>query len=64
MVLWCKNCGALVGLKEPLHDWSTDRTAVCVECAKKNVGPTFAEMRIVIPEPVGKSTPADPKKLE
>jgi hypothetical protein len=34
MVLWCK-CGAFMGLREPLDDWSVDRTGMCPVCAKK-----------------------------
>ena len=34
MVLWYKKCGALMGLREPLSDWSIDREAICRECAK------------------------------
>ena len=34
MVLWCKRCGEYMGLREPLQDWSIDRTALCPRCAK------------------------------
>ena len=37
MVLWCKLCGALMGPREPLDDWSTDRDAICESCAEKLV---------------------------
>ena len=36
MVLWCK-CGAFMGLREPVHDWSTDRTGVCIDCTNKQI---------------------------
>ena len=32
MVLWCKSCGALLGLREPLDDWATDKTGLCAKC--------------------------------
>jgi hypothetical protein len=35
MVLWCKECGALVGLREPVTDWTTDRNGVCTLCLCK-----------------------------
>ena len=34
MILWCKTCGAFMGLREPLNDWATDRDAVCVHCTE------------------------------
>src|SRR5437879_2558738 len=33
MVFWCKNCGAFLGLREPLTNWKTDRDALCPQCA-------------------------------
>jgi hypothetical protein len=35
MVAWCKVCGAFIGLREPLSDWSTDRGGICAVCAEK-----------------------------
>ena len=35
MVLWCKSCNALLGLRDPLENWSTDRTGLCQACLKK-----------------------------
>ena len=35
MVFWCKNCGALIGLREPRTDWSTDRSRLCQSCLDK-----------------------------
>lgn len=37
MVLWCRNCNALLGLREPLTDWSTDRTGLCPICLDKEM---------------------------
>jgi hypothetical protein len=36
MVLWCKVCNALLGLREPLQDWSTDNTGICQHCLKQH----------------------------
>jgi hypothetical protein len=36
VVMWCKNCGALLGLRHPLVDWSTERTEFCRSCAEGN----------------------------
>ena len=33
MVLWCKACGAFMGLREPFQDWTTDRNTLCKYCA-------------------------------
>jgi hypothetical protein len=38
VVMWCKNCGALLGLREPLADWSTERTGFCRGCAEYEKG--------------------------
>jgi hypothetical protein len=35
VVMWCRSCGALIGLRHPLEDWSTKRTGVCAPCAVK-----------------------------
>ena len=37
MVLWCNNCGALMGVREPLSDWTVDRNAICLICADLDV---------------------------
>jgi hypothetical protein len=50
MALWCKQCGAFMGLREPLHDWSMDRTAVCVDCAAK-LADLPARLPDVVPKP-------------
>lgn len=33
VVLWCRQCGALMGMKEPLTDWSQEH-GLCLACAK------------------------------
>ncbi len=35
MILWCKQCGAYIGLIEPLDDWGLNRQAICMPCATK-----------------------------
>lgn len=40
VVMWCKNCGALLGLRQPLVDWSTDRTGSCQSCTECSQDPT------------------------
>jgi hypothetical protein len=35
MVLWCKICNALIGVAEPITNWTTDRTRVCTICNQK-----------------------------
>lgn len=54
MVLWCK-CGAFMGLREPVSNWSVDRTGICPECAKKAIAPDVLAKKGVPVEP-----PADP----
>ena len=34
VVMWCKTCGAIMGMREPLSDWSTDRGGLRPACAK------------------------------
>ena len=36
MVLWCRCCGALVGVRYPYSDWTVDRDSICPACAEKN----------------------------
>ena len=33
MVVWCRICGALMGLREPYTNWEVDRNALCPICA-------------------------------
>jgi hypothetical protein len=35
MVLWCKCCGALIGLREPVRYWYVDRWAICRSCSRE-----------------------------
>jgi hypothetical protein len=37
MVLWCRACNALLGLREPISNWSTDRTGLCQACLEKEM---------------------------
>ena len=44
MVLWCRVCGALIGVRYPYHDWHVDRDAVCMSCAdRENIIPMGKE---------------------
>ena len=38
MVLWCKRCEAFIGIREPITNWATDRSAVCTACLEKQFG--------------------------
>jgi hypothetical protein len=31
--MWCRDCGELIGLRQPFQDWSTDATGLCPHCA-------------------------------
>ena len=42
MFLWCK-CGAFMGLREPLDDWTVERTGICPDCAREALGATLAK---------------------
>lgn len=33
MVIWCRICGALMGIREPYTNWAVDRNAMCPLCA-------------------------------
>ena len=37
MVLWCKNCNAFLGLRDPVKDWTIDRMGVCQRCFDKQL---------------------------
>ena len=44
MVLWCKKCNALIGVRDPVTNWATDRTTICAVCLQKtNVTPLDPE---------------------
>jgi hypothetical protein len=36
VVMWCRECGALLGVCEPHNDWSTVRDGLCPACAERN----------------------------
>jgi hypothetical protein len=57
VVLWCKECGALQGLRQPMNDWSTDKDGICPACLKKHVKP--ADLDVVKVEKV-EPAKADP----
>lgn len=38
VVMWCKGCGAFLGLREPLDDWKTVTDGVCPKCARPHAG--------------------------
>jgi len=46
MIVWCKICGALIGLREPLNDWSIDRNGICPACAEKMEAAQSSEVNI------------------
>ena len=35
VVMWCKVCGALLGVREPLPEWTSDRNNLCPACSEK-----------------------------
>ena len=49
MVLWCKGCGALIGLRPPVSDWTIDRDCFCTICVESQ-SPTLAKKMEVIVE--------------
>jgi hypothetical protein len=34
VVLWCEKCGALIGVRQPVHDWRSE-PGVCPDCIAK-----------------------------
>ena len=38
MVLWCKLCGAYIGLRAPLQDWRVERDSICARCVIRPEG--------------------------
>jgi hypothetical protein len=46
MVHWCRSCGAFLGLREPLSDWTVDKNSECPSCARSNVATMLAEKKI------------------
>jgi hypothetical protein len=37
MLLRCKVCNILIGVRPPFDNWSADRTALCPTCAKSQL---------------------------
>ena len=35
MVLWCRDCNALLGVREPISNWATDRNSLCAACVEE-----------------------------
>jgi hypothetical protein len=35
MVMWCRICGMMLGVREPYADWSVDRNTLCPICAER-----------------------------
>lgn len=51
MVLWCQKCGAFMGVREPLTDWSVDRTGYCAECTPMEFDEKILEDSGIIEKP-------------
>jgi hypothetical protein len=37
MVMWCADCGRLMGLRQPLEVWEIDQTGICPDCLEKQL---------------------------
>jgi hypothetical protein len=37
MICWCKLCGAYMGARPPLGDYSADYGGICIVCAGKQM---------------------------
>jgi hypothetical protein len=35
VVMWCRTCGALLGVGQPVHDWSSDKSGFCTGCGER-----------------------------
>jgi hypothetical protein len=33
--MWCRRCGALLGVRDPIADWSADQNGLCLDCAEE-----------------------------
>lgn len=62
MVLWCKQCGALMGLGPPFDDWKTDLENLCRDCATKKLN--LPETIDVSDPPSDSRPPSDPPPSE
>ena len=44
MVLWCKNCGAYLGLRPPVRNWKVERNRfVCASCSERSTASAASE---------------------
>lgn len=55
VVLWCDKCGALMGVKEPIHDWRREQ-GVCPSCIAK----ISAEIPLDVKQEMEKASPPEP----
>jgi hypothetical protein len=37
MVLWCKACNALMGVRDATTDWTFERTSTCPACLQEQL---------------------------
>jgi hypothetical protein len=35
VVMWCRKCGALLGVTQPVQDWSSDESSYCTGCRER-----------------------------
>jgi hypothetical protein len=62
MVLWCWLCGASIGLRPPLEDWTVDRNGVCPSCTEREPSLTAIIERVI--EPAKKSDSGEGKIID
>ena len=48
MILWCKGCGALIGLRPPVHDWTIDRDCYCTICVESQSPAIAKKMEVIV----------------
>jgi len=61
MVHWCKKCGALIGLREPIDNWSVERNSICCLCAA-SLPTASTEIELAVAEIVEDPIPTDIKQ--
>ena len=58
MVLWCKKCTAFMGLRDPVTNWSVDKSAICQTCLEKDLAVT--NLRLADDTAVNTPLPTNP----
>lgn len=59
VVMWCRACGALLGLRRPFTEWTQDRDGLCPVCTLAQMKPVGGAVVVDEPPAADATTVAD-----